>query len=180
MILNIEQVSTDSFFWNDINILAKEAFPPEEYLSPNKLVEMAKDDNFDFFALVEEKKFIGFMVVQTYKDIAYLFFLAICSEYRSKGYGSKAIETLKEIYKNKKQVVDLEMLDKHAGNSKQREKRKIFYIRNGYKETGLFLSYLGVDYEVLCMDDEFEPEIFKEMMSNLKIEGLNPKYFYKK
>lgn len=56
MILNIEQVLTDIFFWNDINILAKESFPPEEYLSPNKLVEMAKDDNFNFFALVEEKK----------------------------------------------------------------------------------------------------------------------------
>lgn len=180
MKLDIEQISTDSNFWNDINILAKEAFPPEEYLSPSKLVEMAKADNFDFLALLDEKKFVGFMVVQTYKDIAYLFFLAICSEYRSKGYGSKAIETLKEIYINKKQVVDLEMLDDLALNSKQREKRKLFYIRNGYKETGLFLSYLGVDYEVLCMDDEFEPKTFKEMMSNLKIEGFNPKYFYKK
>lgn len=44
---------------------------------PSKLVNMAKADNFDFLALLDENKFVGFMVVQTYEDMAYLFFLAI-------------------------------------------------------------------------------------------------------
>lgn len=177
MKLNIEHITTDHRFWNEIDNLAKEAFPPEEYLAPRKLVEMAQADNFDFLALIDGESFVGFMVVQTYGNLSYLFFLAIKHTCRSKGYGSRAIEALKEAYPDKKQVVDFEMLDDTADNNKQRIKRKEFYLRNGYKETGLFLSYFGVDYEVMCMDDEFHAEEFKELMKMVQVEGFNPRYF---
>lgn len=71
------------------------------------------------------------------------------------------------------------MPDATASNYKQREKRRAFYLRNGYKKTGLFLTYLGVDYEVFCMDKDFEPEVFKAMMKTIQVDGFNPKYFYK-
>ena len=162
-----------------MNALAEEAFPPEEYLAPSKLAEMAKAENFDFLALLDGDAFVGFMVVQTYQNLAYLFFLAIEPSCRSKGYGSRAIETLKAEYPGKKQVVDFEMPDSAAPNWKQREKRRDFYLRNGYRETGLFLTYLGVDYEVFCMDEDFEPEVFQAMMSTIRVEGFSPRYFYK-
>lgn len=178
MKLDLEPVTADSTFWVNINSLAKEAFPPEEYLAPSKLVEMARSESFDFWALLDENRFVGFMVVQLYRSIAYLFFLAISPDCRSRGYGSRAIETLKEKYPNKKQVVDFEMPDETAANHSQREIRRNFYLRNGYKETGFFLSYLGVDYEVFCMDD-FEPETFKARLSTLQIDGFHPVYFTK-
>ncbi len=119
------------------------------------------------------------MAVLTYENLAYLFFLAIDSTCRSKGYGGRAIETLKAEYPGRKQVVDFEMPDASTSNSGQREKRRRFYLRNGYRETGLFLSYLGVDYEVFCMDEDFEPEAFKKMMQTIQVEGFHPKYFCK-
>ena len=179
MRLNTEHITKNSRFWNDVNRLAKEAFPPEEYLAPEKLAEMAEADNFDFLALKDGDAFVGFMAVLSYENLAYLFFLAIDSTCRSKGYGGRAIETLKAEYPGRKQVVDFEMLDVSASNSAQREKRRRFYLRNGYRETGLFLSYLGVDYEVFCMDEDFEPEAFKEMMQTIQVEGFHPKYFCK-
>lgn len=179
MKLHTERITENSRFWDKVNALAKEAFPPEEYLAPSKLVEMANADNFDFLALIDNDSFVGFMAVQTYQNLAYLFFLAIDSACRSKGYGSRAIETLKTAYPGKKQVVDFEMLDDTASNYEQREKRRAFYLRNGYKETGLFLTYLGVDYEVFCMDKDFEAEVFKAMMKTIQVKGFNPRYFYR-
>lgn len=123
MKLNTEHITANNRFWDDVNALAKEAFPPEEYLTPSKLVEMAKEDNCDFLALTDNDSFVGFMVVYTYQNLAYLFFLAINSTCRSKGYGSRAIETLKAKYPGKKQVVDFERLDETASNYKQREKK---------------------------------------------------------
>lgn len=79
MKLNIEHITESNRFWDKVNLLAKEAFPPKEYLAPSKLVEMAEADNFDFLALSDKDSFVGFMVVQTYKNLAYLFFLAIDS-----------------------------------------------------------------------------------------------------
>ena len=83
--------------------------------------------------------------------MAYLFFLAIEGALRSKGCGAEAVALLKTLYPGKTQVVDLEMPDDRAENSAQRIRRRAFYTRCGYRATGQFLSYLGVDYEVLCM-----------------------------
>ena len=179
MKLNTEKIIKESRFWHQINFLAKEAFPPEEYLAPDKLVEMSRTDSFDFLALTESDTFIGFMVVQIYKNLAYLFFLAIDPSFRAKGYGSRAIETLQALYPNKKQVVDFEILDSEAPNSEERIKRRQFYLRNGYEETGLFLSYLGVDYEVFFMGDDFKPQEFKDMMREIRVDGFEPEYFTK-
>lgn len=177
MKLNTEHITENNRFWDAINELAKEAFPPEEYLAPKELVKMAKSDNFDFLLLTDENRFVGFMVVQIYENMAYLFFLAIDKNSRSKGYGSQAIEALRGKYPDKNHIVDFEMLDNTAPNKEQREKRRNFYLRNGYRETGLFLSYLGVDYEVFCTDDQFNVNTFKEMMKTIQVDGFNPKYF---
>lgn len=178
MRLNIEPATKEHRFWNQVGILAKEAFPPEEYLAPEKLLEMATDDNFDFWIQNDGDTFAGFMVVQIYRKLAYLFFLAIDSSCRSKGYGGHAIKALKAVYPDKKQVVDFEMLDVTSANYDQRVKRRDFYLRSGYKETGLFLSYLGVDYEVFCMDDDFDEAEFKNLMKTIQVDGFNPKYFH--
>lgn len=179
MRLNVEPITEQSRFWEQVNILAKEAFPPEEYLAPSELVKMAQSDNFDFLALLDEEAFVGFMVVMLYENMAYLFFLAIDENSRGKGYGSRAIETLKAQYPDKTHTVDFEMLDDAAPNRQQREKRRSFYLRNGYRETGLFLSYLGVDYEVFCMDEHFDIATFKAMMKTIQVEGFDPRYFTK-
>ncbi len=179
MRLNVEPITRESRFWNQVNILAKEAFPPEEYLAPLELVKMAESDNCDFLALLDEDTFVGFMVVKLYENMAYLFFLAIDADSRGKGYGSCAIETLKSEYPDKIHTVDFEMLDDTAPNPEQRKKRRCFYLRNGYRETGLFLSYLGVDYEVFCMGENFNIGTFKAMMKTIQVEGFNPRYFTK-
>ena len=71
------------------------------------------------------------------------------------------------------------MQDEAASNNEQRIKRRKFYLKNGYKETGLFLSYLGVDYEVFCMDSDFEQQEFKDMMKEIRVEGFEPEFFNK-
>lgn len=180
MTLQLEPITKSSRFWADVNRLAEEAFPPKEYLAPSALADMARAENFDFWALTDGGAFVGFMAVQTFEDLAYLFFLAIDAGARSKGYGGRAIETLRAAYPGKKQVVDFEMIDPAAPNLAQRERRKAFYLRCGYRETGLFLRYLGVDYEVLSMDADFDPDTFKAMMATLRVEGFHPVYFTKK
>lgn len=177
MRLHTEAITPESRFWAQVNALAKEAFPPEEYLAPSELVKMARSDNFDFLALLDGDAFVGFMVIMLYENMAYLFFLAIDAQCRSKGYGSRAIETLLTEYPDKIHTVDFEMPDASAPNKEQREKRRSFYLRNGYQETGWFLSYLGVDYEVFSMDDHFCIDTFKAMMKTIQIPGFHPRYF---
>lgn len=177
MLLRAEKVTLASPSLPAINTLAKEAFPPEEYLAPSQLIDMSQEDGFDFWSLHDGDLFVGFLVVRTYQRIAYLFFLAIDAPLRSHGYGGHALYTLRTLYPDFQHVVDFEMLDKNAPNVAQREKRRQFYLRNGYQPTGHFLSYLGVDYEIFCMDDAFDLPAFQALMASLKIDGFHPKYF---
>jgi len=178
MILKTVRIDKDFCNMEQLERIAEEAFPPKEYRSPSVLIEMAEQSgNIDFLALYDDETFIGYMVVVTHKEMAYLFFLAIDHRYRGMGYGSHAIQKLKERYPKFSHVVDFEMLDDSAPNKEQRIKRKQFYLRNGYRETGLFVSYFGVSYEVVCMGNDFNATLFKETLSTLKIDGFHPRYF---
>jgi len=177
MILKAQPITPDLPAYPKVRSLAKEAFPPEEYLDPTDLIAMAKAPDFDFLALYDEETFVGYFAVMTYRKMAYLFFLAIDPSLRSRGYGSGAIEALKRLYPGFRQVVDMEMPDETAPNASQRAKRRAFYLRNGYKPTGHFLSYFGVDYEILSMDEGFDFKAFQEMMSRLPVPGFDPVYF---
>ncbi len=174
--MNIRMITPDFPELNKVEELAKEAFPPEEYLAPEELLEMARLGQVEFLAIYEEKRFVGFTVVALYENLCYLFFLAIDRSLRSHGYGGKTLRLLEQRYPGRQQVVDFERIDLAAGNNAQRITRKAFYQRNGYRETGRFLSYLGVEYEILCKEERFDFDSFKRMMSTFRIEGFDPVY----
>lgn len=109
--------------------------------------------------------------------MCYLFFLAIDPACRSRGYGGQALHLLETLYPGKQQAVDFEMIDPAAPNNAQRIRRRAFYLRHGYRETGKFLSYLGVDYEILCRDADFDFAAFQALMRRFHIEGFVPRYF---
>lgn len=118
--------------------LSLEAFPPEEYLAPSKIIEVIQDGDTEFLALYDEELFVGFVVLKKYKTMCYLFFLVIDPTHRSKGYGAETIKAIKELYPNCSRVVDFEMVDETKENNNQRIKRRKFYLKNEYKPTNHF------------------------------------------
>lgn len=178
MSLILKQVTNLSSDKDKLYSLAKEAFPSkEEYLKPEKLLKMQENGEIEYFSIYDENTFIGFIITKLYKEMVYLFFFAIESKLRNKGYGSKTLQLLKEHYRNCIQTVDLELVDKTAKNNKQRISRRKFYLRNGYLPTGKGLEYFNTKYEILCDQTNFDINKFKEMISNINIEGFNPIYF---
>lgn len=85
MILRTIAVTKDFSDIEKVNLLAKEAFPPEEYLSPDTMIEMSKEDDFDFWALYDEDTFVGFMAVKTHKICLIYSFLPLILRCDPKG-----------------------------------------------------------------------------------------------
>ena len=175
--MKLKKITTAFPEMEHLNALAREAFPPEEHIPPEELIRMSQGSSMDFRALYDDTKFIGFIVAVTFKTMAYLFFLAIDSSCRSHGYGSKALSLFAEQYPGCMHVVDMEMPEDTAPNVEQRISRKNFYLRNGYKETGQYLTYRGTSFEVLCLEDHFNIELFKKPMSILPVKNFNPRFF---
>ena len=56
MILKVVPITEQFQDMELVNALALEAFPPEEYLAPYRMVDMAREDGFDFWALYDNEK----------------------------------------------------------------------------------------------------------------------------
>lgn len=177
----LKSVKVDRNF-KDLKLLediTKQSFPPEEYVPCEKIIEMSESDNsINYLALYDDEKLVGYIVVKLYNMFSYLLFLAINPNCRSNGYGSKAIDFIKNKFKDYKQVVDFEMVEDDASNNEQRIKRRKFYLKNGYKPTGEFVRYKNIPFEIFSMDDDFDIELYKEMMSTIKIKGYKLEYEY--
>ena len=138
----------------DLKKLYKEAFPKNEQVPFWLLKRLSKKENVEFYGIYEESKFAGLVYNVIYKDIVFIFYLAIDKNARGNGYGGKILSSLKEKYKNHRIVLNIEEVDENRENFEQRKRRKNFYIKNGFYDLNYTIKEYGEDYEMLCYNEE--------------------------
>lgn len=181
-LLNIQ--TNGKKYKEEIFALYEEAFPPEEK-KPRELLEtLAEQGKMELLAVVEEGKFIGLAMNMLSGPRALLDYFAIAPEYRSHGYGGRVIRELLKRFRNQKYIFEIEMQDANAENAVDRKRRKEFYLRNGLKETGLFVNVYTTDFELLTPDGKLTFQEYTDMLEAiLGKEGigiLNPNMIIKR
>lgn len=104
---------------------------------------------------------VGFMAVRSRKNIVYLAYLAVRADLRSGGIGGGALRELIRQNPDRQVIAEYEMPDEHCGNNAMRLRRKQFYLRNGFYETGWHTCYDGTEFEIGCSRPDFDAEGFK-------------------
>ena len=103
----------------------------------------------------------GFVYLASNSKIVFVMFLAVDKSLRSKGYGSCILQQVKNKYPNKKIIISIEPCDENASDIELRKRRKLFYMRNGYKETGYMMKLNGVTQEIIITNGEFVKKQFR-------------------
>lgn len=67
---------------------------------------------------------------------------------------------IKNRYPEKQIIVSIEPCDDSAPDIEIRKKRKAFYKRSGYYETGYMIKLSGVVQEIIITNDEFNKKEF--------------------
>lgn len=129
-------------------------FPDYERLPFWLLRYKSKKKNSDFYAIYDDNEYIGLLYLTYYKDIVYVFYLAIDPSHQSKGYGSKILQHLRKVYKDQRLLLNIEKVDRSADNYAQRFKRKRFYEKNGFKNTNFEIAQKDIVYEILYSGEE--------------------------
>lgn len=168
MVLKVKNITADFEDMAEFIELNDEAFPPEERISISSMLEIAKSKYIDLSAVYDGDVFIGYYLIAREKPCAYLFFFAISEKHRSKGYGTKVLELIKNVYQDYQIYIDIENIDTNALNIEQRLMRKNFYVRNGYFESGYYLIYGGEKFEILCSDNGLDVNDFYNLFENIK------------
>ena len=150
-LIRLNTNSKDREYFEQIN---DEAFPISERMSFDEIFAFASATNTDVLGIYDDEKPVGFAVLLKNSECGYVYFLAIDSHTRSKGYGSATMKKMMAIYPELQLVLDFEVIDETAENNAQRIRRKNFYLTNGFHETGNY-TMLGDDrFEVVCSGGE--------------------------
>lgn len=134
-------------------------FPPDE-LKPFSLIGKLMDSGcYECCGFYDKENddlcAYAFMMADADTNMLLLDYFAVCEEVRQKGYGSAAIELLKEDF-TKWDGMIFEAEDDDAADTESekrvRQRRIAFYEKNGVVMTGQKSSAFGVDFKLMVMN----------------------------
>lgn len=160
-LIKLNPDSKDRKYFEQIN---DEAFPLSERMSFSEIFDFASDTNTDILGIYDAENPVGFAVLLKNEECGYVYFMAIDGRIRSKGYGSAAIQKMMDVYSKLQLVLDFEVIDENAENNEQRVRRKNFYLRNGFHETGNFTMLRDERFEVVCSGDGLRKAALEDLL----------------
>lgn len=152
---------------SELEMINEESFPVNERNSIDDLFASGRDGNLDIIGIYADNVLAGFFAVRKFGRIRYMAYFAVCSQKRSKGIGSKALQLLKEFYPNSQIVNEFEAPDNRCENNAMRIRRREFYLRNGFFETGWYIFYDETEFEIACSDIKFDKQEFERFITYL-------------
>jgi len=145
------------------------AFPVEEQIPYDDLMILMEKMPLNFTAYYEGDEFIGFTIVYPRKAFNWFWYFAVCDELRGKGWGQQILSMLVEEYKDCTNILDMESPEQECDNSEQRKRRCAFYLRNGFRKTGVGKSFEGIDYTILMNGEgTFTLQDYDEVLNELR------------
>lgn len=127
------------------------AFPKNERLPFFRVLRKSRASNIVFTAYYDNECFVGLSyTIRPSKGVLYILYLAIKSDCRGKGYGSKILSTIADENKQDTLFLLIEEVDKQYDDYNARSKREQFYVANGYKKCAFTCDEFGVIFNVLA------------------------------
>jgi len=161
-----EKEITENFDdYKKFNHLYLTAFPKAERVPIKHLMKHHGEE--ELIACYEGDTFCGFYSTLTFGDITHILFLAVADELRDRGYGSAMLGLISRRYPANRIILDIEAEDPAASNYKQRIRRKAFYEKNGYIESGIRYDWRGVPYKILIKNGTITEAEFEAFWDNL-------------
>ena len=146
----------------DVRRLYESAFPKEEQIPWKDLMRLMKTMSLDFTVYYEDcdgfaddksaagsSRLLGLTIVYPRPQFNWFWYFAVPEELRGQGIGQRILTQLIEKYKGKSNILDMESPEQVCENSEQRMRRHAFYLRNGFRDTGVGKSFKGIDYTIM-------------------------------
>ena len=169
--LQFFDVTRDAPWFPQVKALYESAFPANERIPIKHLL----DDKIkrEFWAFFDGDLFCGFSNAITHGSITNIVYFAVVSELRSRGYGSQILQAIHKQHPDTRLVVDIEVEEdsKDAEELERRNRRREFYLRNGFGSSPVDYVWQGEHYRLLTAggtvtEKEFR-DFWKEILKNV-------------
>lgn len=139
------------------------------------MVIMSKLYNTKFLGFYDNHIPCGFIYMAVKEDIIFIMFIAVDKNLRSKGYGSEILNEVQSLYPDSKIIISIERCDIGTENIDDRIRRKQFYIKNGYTDTGYFIKLSNIEQEILIKNGIFDKNEFSIFLKKYSNGSMKPK-----
>ena len=137
----------------EIKQLYESAFPKEEQIPWDDLIRLIGEMHLDFTAYYDGDTFIGFIIIYPRPSFNWFWYFAVREELRGKGYGQQILSNVIERYKGQTSVFDMESPRQECDNSEQRNRRHMFYLRNGFRDTNVYKMFDTIEMTIMMMGE---------------------------
>ena len=164
----------------EIKKLYREAFPADERAPFFMLLKRTEREENSFYAITDENGFSGLVYTMKSEKVIYIFFLAVLSQKRGKGYGTEILSKIRNMNPDRAVILMIEDTGiTDAPNYEERIDRLGFYKKNGFYQLGIKINEAGVNYELLGTNRNVVLEDFLSIMKKF-LGKLLFKYIYRK
>lgn len=154
---------------DELRYLYETAFPEEEQIPWEDLMRLVDAMPLDFTVYYEDDSLLGFTIVYPRKSFNWFWYFAVPDELRGKGVGQKILSRLIDKYKECTNILDMESPEQVCENQAVRRRRHDFYLRNGFRDTGVGRSFKGIDYTIMIMGEgTFTMKDYDDIIAELR------------
>jgi GNAT superfamily N-acetyltransferase len=137
----------------NVRHLYETAFPQGEQIPWADLMRLMKTMSLDFTVYYEDGNLVGLTIVYPRPQFNWFWYFAVPEELRGQGIGQRILTQLIEKYSGQSNILDMESPEQVCENSEQRKRRHAFYLRNGFRDTGVGKSFKGIDYTIMMIGE---------------------------
>lgn len=146
--------------------LYKRSFPKEERKPFSIIRKMQKKGKTDIWYFEEDGEFLGLAATINSDECILIDYFAVAEKMRSKGYGTRMLTSLIDMYRPRGVFLEIEIPYKDSKNYEERVRRKEFYIRAGLSELGTSAKLFGVDMELLGVGVDLDFDAYRNFYLN--------------
>ena len=165
-LLNPTQAATDP----ELRRLYESAFPREERIPWEDLLRLVREMPLEFAEYREGAELLGITIVYPRTRLSWFWYFAVPEEKRGRGIGQRILAALLARYEGRSAVLDMEdPAQPGAPNVAQRRRRRDFYLRNGFRETGVGKTFGPVAMTMMLKgEDTFATSDYDALLSELR------------
>ncbi len=169
----LKNITPDHKDYPALNKLYEESFPENERpFSMDVILSMLDKLPCDLLGVYpddEPDKFVAFFFGVRGESSVYGIYYATDPNLRSTGIGKEAFKAILKYYEDMPFWFSYESTFEESDNAEQRERRRNFYLKNGFHETGWFTRINGTEFIIASSKEDFDKDAFVKFMSGMTV-----------
>lgn len=154
--------------------LYESAFPVEEQIPWRDLMQLTGTMPLDFTACYDGGQLLGFTIVYPRRSFNWFWYFAVPEPLRGKGVGQTILGRMLRRYDGQTIILDMESPLQACDNIAQRRRRHEYYLRNGFRDTGVERSFGPVTMTIMIRGEgTFTPADYDEILAELRAAWRN-------